>query len=268
MRPHITGNWKMHGLTAQLQEITSIAASVAAMPPVADVLLCVPPTLVFRAAQAAAGSIAIGGEDCSAEAAGAFTGDVDAEMLRDAGATVVILGHSERRRIHHETDALVAAKAVAAWEARLSTIICIGETEEQRSAGRALYVCGGQLAASLPDVPAGCETSIAYEPLWAIGSGHMPAAADIAAVHAFIRSTLVARFGEAGRTIRILYGGSVKPLNAHDILAIPEVGGVLIGGASLKAGDFDGILEITRRKAARPDADPAMMQASWPSLVN
>jgi len=163
MRPFIAGNWKMHGLTPQLEEIKRIAASVTATPPHADVLICVPPTLVFRAAQAAGGRIAIGGEDCSAEKAGAFTGDVDADMLKDAGATAVILGHSERRRIHHETDALVAAKAAAAWASGLSTIICIGETKEQRSAGQALAVCGGQLAASLPDIPAGCETSIAYE---------------------------------------------------------------------------------------------------------
>jgi len=254
MRPFIAGNWKMHGLTPQLDQIRRITASVTATPPHADVLICVPPTLVFRAAQAAGGRIAIGGEDCSAEKAGAFTGDVDADMLKDAGATAVILGHSERRRIHHETDALVAAKAVVAWASGLSTIICIGETKEQRSAGQALAVCGGQLAASLPDLPAGCETSVAYEPLWAIGSGHMPADEDIVAVHAHIRSCLVARFGDAGQAVRILYGGSVTSSNVRGILGLPDVGGVLIGGASLKADDFDAVLGVARTVALTPDA--------------
>jgi triosephosphate isomerase len=254
MRPLIAGNWKMHGLTPQLDEIKAIAASVAATPPHADVLICVPPTLVFRAAQAAEGRIAIGGEDCSAERAGAFTGDVDADMLKDAGATAVILGHSERRRIHHETNALVAAKAAAAWASGLSTIICIGESNEQRSAGQALAVCGAQLAASLPDLPAGYETSIAYEPLWAIGSGLMPADADIVAVHAHIRSCLVARFGESGQAVRILYGGSVTASNARVILGLPDVGGVLIGGASLMAADFDAVLGVARTMALKPDA--------------
>jgi triosephosphate isomerase len=257
MRPFIAGNWKMHGQTPQLDQIETIAATVKAAPPHADVLICVPPTLVFRAAQAAAGRIAIGGEDCSAETAGAFTGDVDADMLKDAGATVVILGHSERRRIHHETDALVAAKVTAAWASGLSTIICIGETEAQRSAGRALDVCGAQLAASLPDLSAGCETSIAYEPLWAIGSGHMPANEDIVSVHAHIRSCLVTRFGDTGHAIRILYGGSVTSSNARGILGLQDVGGVLIGGASLMANDFDTILGITRTLATTPDATAA-----------
>lgn len=262
MRPLIAGNWKMHGLSPQLHQIKAIAASVKAVPPHADVLICVPPTLIDRAVQASSGSIAIGGEDCSAEKAGSFTGDVDADMLKDAGATAVILGHSERRRLHHETDTQVAAKMQAAWAAGLSTIVCIGETQAQRSDGEALAVCGAQLAASLPDLQARCETSVAYEPLWAIGSGHMPSNTDIAEIHAHIRSCLVARFGEVGRSVRILYGGSVKPSNAHDILAVPEVGGVLIGGASLMANDFDGILKVTRRMFGRPDAVATLMQAS------
>ncbi len=253
MRPLIAGNWKMHGLTPQLDQIEAISASVMATPTHADVLICVPPTLVFRAARAAAGRIAIGGEDCSAEQAGAFTGDVDADMLKDAGATAVILGHSERRRIHHETDALVAAKAAAAWASGLSTIICIGETKEQRAAGQALAVCRAQLAASLPDLAAGCETSIAYEPLWAIGSGHMPADEDILAVHAHIRSCLVARFGEAGQAVRILYGGSVTSANACGILGLSNVGGVLIGGASLAAADFDAVLGVARTLVSKAD---------------
>lgn len=254
MRPYIAGNWKMHGLTPQLREIETIAASVTAMPPDADVLICVPPTLVFRAAQAAGGRIEIGGEDCSAEKAGAFTGDVDADMLKDAGATAVILGHSERRRIHQETDTLVAAKVAAAWASGLSTIVCIGETKEQRGAGQALAVCGGQLAASLPDLRAGCGASVAYEPLWAIGSGHMPADQDIVAVHAHSRSCLVARFGNAGRAVRILYGGSVTSSNARGILGLPDVGGVLIGGANLKAADFDAVLGVARMLASVPGA--------------
>lgn len=246
MQPLIAGNWKMHGLAPQLEQIKAVAASVQALPPHADVLICVPPTLIDRAVQASLGCIAIGGEDCSAEKAGAFTGDIDADMLRDAGATAVILGHSERRRFHQETDAKVAAKVAAAWAAGLSTIVCMGETQEQRSAGEALAVCGAQLAASLPELAAGCETSVAYEPLWAIGSGHMPTAGDITEIHAHIRSCLVARFGKAGRTVRILYGGSVKASNAHDILQVPEVGGVLIGGASLAAADFDAVLGVVR----------------------
>ncbi len=257
MRPLIAGNWKMHGLSAQLAQIKAVAAVVAALPPDADVLICVPHTLVDRAFRASFGALAIGGEDCSAEQAGAFTGDVDADMLKDAGATAVILGHSERRRFHHETNEQVAAKVRAAWKAGLSTIVCIGETQEQRSAGEARAVCGAQLAASLPDLQPGCETSVAYEPLWAIGSGHMPTAGDIAEVHAHIRSCLLARFGEAGRSVRILYGGSVKPSNAHEILAVPEVGGVLIGGASLEAADFDAVLAAVRNRVPPASARAA-----------
>jgi triosephosphate isomerase len=249
VRPLIAGNWKMHGLAADLEQIKAVAASVKAAPPHADVLICVPPTLIHRAVQASQGCIAIGGENCSAEQAGAFTGDVDADMLRDAGATAVILGHSERRRLHHETDAMVAAKVVAAWAAGLSTIVCIGETQEQRSAGAAGTVCADQLAASLPDLPVGSETSVAYEPLWAIGSGHMPTEADIAEINAHIRSCLLARFADTGRNIRILYGGSVKSSNARDVLRISEVGGVLIGGASLRAADFDAVLAEVRNIA-------------------
>ena len=221
------------------------------LPPHADVLICVPPTLIDRAVKASSGCLAIGGEDCSSEKAGAFTGDVDADMLRDAGATTVILGHSERRRYHQETNATVAAKVGAARAAGLSTIVCIGETQEQRSDGEALDVCGAQLAESLPELAPGCDTSVAYEPLWAIGSGHMPSVQDIGEIHTHIRSCLMARFGEAGRAIRILYGGSVQSSNAHDIMSIPDVGGVLIGGASLAAADFDAVLGVART-LARP----------------
>ncbi len=254
MRPLIAGNWKMHGLGAQLEQVKAVVASVKDQRPQADVLLCVPSTLIDRAVHASLGWFAIGGEDCSAEAAGAFTGDIDAEMLKDAGATAVILGHSERRRLHHETDAMVAAKVGAAWDAGLSTIVCIGETQEQRSAGKALAVCGAQLAASLPDLPAGCETSVAYEPLWAIGSGRMPTVDEIVEVHAHIRSCLVSRFADAGCAVRILYGGSVTGSNVRGILGLPDVGGVLIGGASLAASDFDAVLRIARTLAGAPDA--------------
>jgi triosephosphate isomerase len=250
MRPLIAGNWKMHGLASQLEQIRVVAASIKAQPLHADVLICVPPTLIDRAVTASSGYLAIGGEDCSAETAGAFTGDVDADMLQDAGATAVILGHSERRRLHQETDAKVAAKVRAAWAAGLSTIVCIGETQEQRSAGQTLAVCDAQVTASLPDFRVGCETSVAYEPLWAIGSGHMPTVEDIKVVHGHIRHCLVARFGEAGRAIRVLYGGSVKSSNAQAILEICNVGGVLVGGASLTSADFDAVLGVARALAS------------------
>ena len=243
LRPLIAGNWKMHGLAAQLHEIEAIAASVHARPPAADVLICVPATLLSRAVQAAAGRIALGGEDCHAEASGPFTGDVSAGMLKDAGATAVIVGHSERRRHHGETDAMVAAKAVAAWRSGLSTIVCIGESDVQRRNGDALAVCGAQVAGSLPeDVARSGTVAIAYEPLWAIGSGHVPTSDQIAEVHRDVRASLMALAGAAGAGIRILYGGSVTADNANEVLGLAEVGGVLIGGASLLAADFDAVL--------------------------
>lgn len=209
-----------------------------------DVVICVPATLIAQAVQAADGVIAIGGEDCSAREAGPFTGDIDAEMLRDAGAKSVILGHSERRRWHHETDIMVAAKAKAAWRHGLATIICIGETASQRREGNQLKVCGDQLAASLPALDARARTSIAYEPLWAIGSGTIPTRDDIVAVLRFLRGALDARFGSAAQSIRTLYGGSVQQGNARAILDTPYVDGMLIGGASLLATDFIAILDL------------------------
>ena len=247
MQPLIAGNWKMHGLGPQLREVETIAASVAAAPVPADVLLCLAATLIARAMQVAAGRIAIGGEDCSASAEGAFTGDVSAGMLRDAGATTVIVGHSERRHIHHETDAMVAGKVRMAWGSGLSIIVCIGETQAQRSAGQALSVCGDQLMGS---IPGGTEPlsglAVGYEPLWAIGSGHMPVSDEIAEMHRHIRGCLIAQLGATGRTIRILYGGSVDADNAERVLGVAEVGGLLIGGASLHAADFDAVLQIVR----------------------
>jgi triosephosphate isomerase len=250
MRPLIAGNWKMNGISSQLAEIAEIAASVKVAPPFADLLICLPATLIARAAQIAAGRIAIGGEDCSAEDSGAFTGDISAKMLKDAGATAVIVGHSERRQHHAETDAIVAAKANAARRAGILAIICIGETKSQRLKGKALSVCGDQIAGSVPEGMPASAIAIGYEPLWAIGTGHMPTSEEITEMHAHIRQSLVARFGGQGSEVRILYGGSVKPSNARDILALPEVDGALVGGASLKAEDFEAIFRAVTATAA------------------
>jgi triosephosphate isomerase len=238
MRQLIAGNWKMHGATRELAQIAAIAAAVEAAPPAADLLICPPATLIARATIAASGRIAIGGQDCSAESEGAFTGDISTGMLIDAGATAVIVGHSERRRLHGETGAMIAAKARTANQFGLLTIICIGESLAQRTAGATLTVCDEQIADSLPDGMHLANTAVAHEPLWAIGSGRMPTAHEIVEVHQHIRSCLVRRFGVTGRSVRILYGGSVKPDNARAILALPDVDGALIGGASLKAVDF------------------------------
>jgi triosephosphate isomerase len=238
MRQLIAGNWKMNGTAASLAEIETLAARFAAAPPACDALICPPATLVARAA--AASRIAIGGQDCHAEISGAFTGDVSAEMLRDAGATAVIVGHSERRQYHAETDAIVAAKAKAAWRAGLTAIICIGETEAERDAGKANDVCRTQLAGSVPGGATAANTAIAYEPVWAIGTGKTPTLAEIAQMHAHIKSLIPPG-------LRILYGGSVKPSNAAEILALADVGGALVGGASLKAADFLTIVDACRK---------------------
>jgi triosephosphate isomerase len=244
MRRLIAGNWKMHGTSAQLDEIESIAAGVKAAPPAADVLICPPSTLIARAAQVANGRIAIGGQDCAAAVSGPHTGDVSAEMIKDAGGSWVIVGHSERRQHHGETDVMVAAKAEAAWIGGLLTIICIGETQAQRHAGRALSVCAKQIAGSVPNGMISAGNVIAYEPLWAIGTGHTPTVAQVVEVHAHIRMCLVARFGAPGKDIRILYGGSVNAQNALEFLVAPEVGGALIGDASLKAQEFTAITQL------------------------
>ena len=243
MQPLIAGNWKMHGVATQLKEIETIAAFVHARSLAANVLLCVPATLLSRAVQVAAGRISLGGEDCHAEESGPFTGDISAGMLKDAGATTVIVGHSERRRHHSETDAMVAAKAAAAWRSGLSTIVCIGESEAQRRNGDALAVVSDQLGGSLSkDLARSGTVAIAYEPLWAIGSGHVPTAEQIAEVHHHLRACLTALAGEEGAGIRILYGGSVTAENADEVLGLADVGGVRIGGASLLAVDFDAVL--------------------------
>jgi triosephosphate isomerase len=238
MRQLIAGNWKMNGLTASLEVVRAAKAALAADRPGTDVLICPPATLIAKAVAAADGILQIGAQDCHAEPTGPYTGDVSAEMLADAGAVAVILGHSERRQMHGETGVQVAAKTRAAWRAGLLAIVCVGEAENDRRAGSALDVCRGQLADSVPIGATATNTVVAYEPIWAIGTGHVPSAEEIAEMHAHIRNCLMESLGQSGRDIRILYGGSVKPENAREILGLPEVGGALVGGASLKAQDF------------------------------
>ena len=246
-RQLIAGNWKMNGLSVAGTRLAgALREAVATAPPPCDLLVCPPFTLVGRLAHVLLGSgVAVGGQDCHAEAAGAHTGDVSAPMLRDAGATAVILGHSERRAGHGETDGQVRAKAAAALAAGLAPIVCVGETLAERDAGRQEAVVAAQLAGSLPDGFA-VAGAVAYEPVWAIGTGKTPTETEIAAMHAMIRRTLAACFGTAGESVRILYGGSVKPSNAKAILALPEVGGALVGGASLVAEDFLAIAAAAR----------------------
>jgi triosephosphate isomerase (TIM) len=240
MRKLAAGNWKMNGLAAALGEVQALTAAQPA--PACDMLLCPPATLIARMADAAQGSaLQIGGQDCHAADAGAHTGDVSAAMLADAGARYVILGHSERRADHAETDAMVHAKALAARKAGLVAIVCIGETEGQRDAGATLDVIAGQMASVPVDMTAD-DLVIAYEPVWAIGTGRTPTIAQIAEVHAFLRARLMERIGAAAAGVRLLYGGSVKPSNAAEIFAVPHVDGALVGGASLKAADFGAIV--------------------------
>jgi len=234
------GNWKMHGLVADLDEARALAAAHPA--PRCEVLLCPAATLLAPMAQALAGSaVTVGGQDCHAAEKGAHTGDVSAAMLADAGARWVIVGHSERRADHGETDVQVAAKAAAAHAAGLTAIICLGETEAQRDAGETLAVIGAQLAGSVPEGAEASNTVIAYEPVWAIGTGRTPTLEQIAEVHGFLRSALEGRVADAG-AVRLLYGGSVKPGNAADIFAVDDVDGALVGGASLKAAEFGAIV--------------------------
>jgi triosephosphate isomerase len=239
LRPLIAGNWKMNGLRASAVEFGQIAQGSAELWRKADLLICPPAPLIYTFAAVALGSrVQVGAQDCHPGASGAHTGDVSAEMLADAGASAVIVGHSERRADHGETDALVRQKAEAAWRAGLVAIVCVGETQAQRDAGQTLAVCGGQLVGSLPDGATAANLVVAYEPVWAIGTGRTPTTADIQQVHEFIRSNLNHRFKDEGGKIRILYGGSVKPSNAAELMAVPNVNGALVGGASLKASDF------------------------------
>jgi len=231
------GNWKMNGTRASLQMIADLAA--AHPTPAVDILICPPATLLAQAA--GHGEISIGGQDCHVAVSGAHTGDISAQMLQDAGATTVIVGHSERRTDHGETDAVVAAKAQAAMDAGLVAVICIGETLAEREAGTTLDIIETQLAGSVPDNATAETTVIAYEPVWAIGTGRVPTAGQIAEVHAHIRACLTARFSDADG-VRLLYGGSVKASNAAEIFAVPDVDGALVGGASLKVADFSPII--------------------------
>ncbi|MDQ0301558.1 triose-phosphate isomerase [Ancylobacter polymorphus] len=239
-RPLVAGNWKMHGLKASIAEFGRISAGYdPALRAQVDLLVCPPATVMSAMAVAALGTrIGIGGQDCHPKAAGAYTGDISAEMIADTGATAVILGHSERRSEHGETDALARAKVEAAWRAGLIAILCVGETRSEREAFRALDVVRSQLAGSVPDGASAANLVVAYEPVWAIGTGLTPTAGDIAEMHALLRGELVARFGAEGHGVRLLYGGSVKPENAGDILSIADVDGALVGGASLKAESF------------------------------
>ncbi|MFW2544046.1 triose-phosphate isomerase [Primorskyibacter sp. 2E107] len=240
------GNWKMNGTRAALSEIAAMAEAAKGA---AEVLICPPATLIAEAAGANTG-VAIGGQDCHAEAKGAHTGDLSADMLKDAGASHVILGHSERREDHDEHDDHVRAKTRAAWEAGLVVVLCCGETLAEREAQNTLDIIGGQLAGSIPDGATGHNLVVAYEPIWAIGTGKVPTTDQIGEVHDFIRARLEKRFGEGvGRSVRLLYGGSVKPANATEIFAVSNVDGALVGGASLKAADFVPIIEALNASA-------------------
>ncbi|WP_067732016.1 triose-phosphate isomerase [Novosphingobium naphthalenivorans] len=235
--PYIVGNWKMNGTRAMLNEVRAIDRAAARFPKV-QVAVAPPATLIYRTRDAA-DIIGIGGQDCHIQESGAFTGDISAVMLKDAGADFTIVGHSERRTLHGETDADVKAKAEAALAAGLGVILCVGETESERDAGRAEAVVGAQLEGSCPQVDGAPEKlSVAYEPVWAIGTGRVPSVEDVAAMHKSIRDKLVAIYGEGGADVRILYGGSVKADNASELLSVPEVGGALVGGASLTAESF------------------------------
>jgi triosephosphate isomerase len=245
-QPLVAGNWKMNGLRASISELGKMIDGYdTALADRVDLLVCPPATLISAFADRAKDTkVAIGGQDCHAQPSGAHTGDLSAEMLRDAGASAVIVGHSERRTEHGETDAIVRAKAEAVLRAKLMAIICLGETQEQRKAGKTLDVVGTQLKASVPAGARPASVAIAYEPVWAIGTGLTPTAADVAEVHRMIRDALERRFGATARAIRVIYGGSVKPDNAATLLTAEDVDGALVGGASLKAEDFLAISRI------------------------
>ncbi|MFD2739811.1 triose-phosphate isomerase [Sulfitobacter aestuarii] len=241
------GNWKMNGTGAALEELDELSRMIGTT--ALQVVICPPAPLLYRACEAAQDSIiAIGGQDCHSAAAGAHTGDISAAMIADTGAQYVILGHSERRADHHESDADIHAKVKAAWAAELTAILCIGETAEQQQSGTTLEILATQLAGSLPDAVSATNTVIAYEPVWAIGTGKVPSLEQIAETHDFIRDTLITRFGETtGNAVPLLYGGSVKPDNAETIFRAENVDGALVGGASLKASDFAPIIAALDR---------------------
>ncbi len=272
-RPLVAGNWKMNGLKASAAEIGGLAERLAGpAKPGCETLVCPPATLLstFAPLTAAAG-IGLGAQDCHAKASGAHTGDISAEMLKDIGCSYVIVGHSERRADHGETNEIVRAKAEAAHRAGLIAIICIGETEAERDAGKTLAVVANQIKGSVPAAASAENTVIAYEPVWAIGTGRTPSTADVAEVHALIRKELSGLLGESAGAMRILYGGSVKPSNAKELMAVPNVDGALVGGASLKAADFWGIVEaylkalqtgsVHRERYARPHLESRSVRA-------
>ena len=244
-RPLVAGNWKMNGLRSSIGELEQVVAGARGLHN-ADIMVCPPATLIESFAAAARGSaVTIGGQDCHAQPAGPHTGDISAEMLRDAGARAVIVGHSERRQYHGETDEAVRAKVLAALRAELLPILCVGETREHRDTGEADSIVGGQLLRSLPDEVKDKDFVVAYESIWAIGSGITPTQDEIRQMHGLIREGLEQRFGEQkARQVRILYGGSVKPSNAKELLAVDDVDGALVGGASLKAEDFLAIAAV------------------------
>ena len=239
-KPLIAGNWKMNGQLAQLSELKALVEAVAdGLGAGRDILICPPATMISASRGVLGDHVAVGGQDCHAKVSGAHTGDIAAAMIKDIGGSYVIVGHSERRADHHEDDAAVRAKAEAAIAAGLVAVICIGESETERETGRTLEVLGAQLAGSLPDALTADKAVVAYEPIWAIGTGKTPTVEDVKAVHDFIRATLAERFGEEiAEGVRLLYGGSVKPDNAAELLAVDNVDGALVGGASLKAKDF------------------------------
>lgn len=241
----VAGNWKMNGLRAQLAEAEAVAAGIGPGVAGADVMICPPAPLIAPLKAQAGGSVLVGGQDCHALEGGAHTGDVSAEMLADAGAQAVIVGHSERRADHGERSRDVQAKALAAYRAGLTAIICVGETAGERAAGLTLKVVERQVAGSMPEGATAANTVIAYEPVWAIGTGLTPTADDVAEVHRFLRDLVAARAGD-GSAMRLLYGGSVKPANAAELMGVDNVNGALVGGASLKADDFLGIIDVYR----------------------
>jgi triosephosphate isomerase (TIM) len=243
VKPLVAGNWKMNGLTASLAEASKVRDALKAQAVACDVVICPPATLIAQLNYACKGSaLMIGGQDCHAKVSGAHTGDIAAEMLKDAGARFVIVGHSERRADHAETDAIVRAKAEAAHRAGLVAVVCAGETIDQRKAGKTLAIVSSQVAGSIPQTATAVNTIVAYEPVWAVGTGLTPSISDIAEVHGALRAQLSDRWPNEGRTLRLLYGGSVKPSNARELMAVENVDGALVGGASLKAEDFLGII--------------------------
>ncbi|WP_147177981.1 MULTISPECIES: triose-phosphate isomerase [Alphaproteobacteria] len=246
VRPLVAGNWKMNGTRASLDQIKAMAEGVKGpLSEKVETLICPPATLLYVATALCDDSpLAIGAQDCHQNASGAHTGDISAEMIADCFGTYVIVGHSERRTDHAETDHLVRAKAEAAYASELTAIICIGETADERKTGQTLDILKRQLSGSVPDAATAENTVIAYEPVWAIGTGLTPTTADVAEAHAFMRAELVKRFGDAGAKMRILYGGSVKPSNARELMGVANVDGALIGGASLKAADFLAIYRV------------------------